>query len=372
VLNAIYLGIDSDFNNASNIYDADIIFQIGSQAFSLYFTLELLVRFLAFQNKRNCLHDGWFKFDAFLVGTMILDIWILMPGLKLVAGDGNVVIPTQPLRMLRLFKLTRMARLMKHFPELITMVKGLLRSLRAIASSMVLIGLMVYTWAILIHMLLKGDTAFNKRVMDEQGYEFTKVGDCIWALLMVGTLMLDNAAPLLTELIFNKDAMKVIAGLAFISYAFLSALLILQMLIGVLCDVVSQVGQERRTADSVGLVRQELLGDLRKMDNGDGKLTLDEFKMVLDTPASKKLLKKLNINRLFMTEIMGMMYPQKTSAVPIRVVMEMLLMCRGDNPCTVQIISSALCFLSNEISEMQDAIITHSSAKKKGLMDRLM
>jgi voltage-gated sodium channel len=379
VLNAIYMGIDSDLNQASNIYDADLIFQICTQAFSLYFVFELTVRFLAFENKMNCLADGWFKFDVFLVISMIVDMWILMPVLN-AAGD-NVVIPTQPLRMLRLFKLSRMARLMKHFPELITMIKGLARSLRAIASSMVLLGLMVYTWAILIHMLLKGDNEFNKHVRETLGYEFTKVGDCVWTLIMGGTLMLDNAAPLMTELLFNKDIMKVMAGLAFMSYAFFSALLILQMLIGVLCDVVSQVGQERRIAESVGLVRQELLGSLQKMDNGDGKLTLEEFKMVLDTQSSKKLLKKLKVNRLFLTEIMGMMYPDATSAVPIRVIMEMLLMCRGDNPCTVQIISSALCFLSNEISEMQEHVTAHtssvhnghlerSSSKKRGLMDK--
>merc|ERR1719247_40434 len=120
----------------------------------------------------NGLQDGWFKFDAFLVTTMILDIWILMPLLKAVAGS-NVIIPTQPLRMLRLFKLSRMARLMKHFPELVTMIKGLLRSLRAIASSMVLVSLMVYTWAILIHMLLKGDREFNSHVKEEHGFEFS-------------------------------------------------------------------------------------------------------------------------------------------------------------------------------------------------------
>merc|ERR1719364_44936 len=105
---------------------------------------------------------------------MILDQWIIMTIMKLMQGDTEVKIPVQPFRMLRLFKLTRMARLMKAFPELVTMIKGLLRSLRAIASSGVLVGLMVYTWAILIHMLLKGDHAFNSHVKEELGYEFTK------------------------------------------------------------------------------------------------------------------------------------------------------------------------------------------------------
>merc|ERR1719199_2418273 len=142
IFNAVYIGFDSDYNNAQNIYRAAIVFQACSQFFCVYFTWELIVRFLAFEKKHDCMKDGWFKFDFFLVSTMILDTWVLMPTLFFMGG--GVQIPTQPLRMLRLFKLTRMARLMKALPELVSQIKGLMRSMRAIASSMTLVGLMVY------------------------------------------------------------------------------------------------------------------------------------------------------------------------------------------------------------------------------------
>merc|ERR1719353_2729362 len=165
MLNAIYIGVDSDYNDAQNIYEAHMVFQACSQFFCVYFTWELLVRFFAFKIKADCMRDGWFKFDTFLVSTMILDTWILMPTLLVIGG--SVQIPTQPLRMLRLFKLTRMARLMKAFPELVTMIKALMRSLRAISSSMILIGLMVYVWAIMLHMLMKTEDEFNERYWEE-------------------------------------------------------------------------------------------------------------------------------------------------------------------------------------------------------------
>merc|ERR1719405_179356 len=102
---------------------------------------------------------------------MILDTWVLMPVLKFMQGGsdggGSVPIPTQPLRILRLLELTRMARLMRAFPELVTMIKGLMRSLRAISSSGILVALMVYTWAILLHMLLKDEKELNDKLMDE-------------------------------------------------------------------------------------------------------------------------------------------------------------------------------------------------------------
>jgi hypothetical protein len=386
IMNAIYLGVDSDYNDADNLYDADIGFQIWSQFFAIYFTWEVLVRFIAFEKKCDCFRDGWFKFDVFLVTTMILDIWVMMVTLKMLAGDGNQIkIPTQPLRMLRLFKLSRMARLMKSFPELVTMIKGLLRSLRAIASSMVLVGLMVYTWSILIHMLMKEEHEYNKDLKEKYDYEFSKVGDCIWTLLMAGTLMLDNAAPVMTDLLFNKDWVKVLVGLAFISYCWLSALLILQMLIGVLCDVVSQVGQERRDAECIGLMRQELLGDFNKYDDGDGKISKEEFRLIVDTENSKALLKKLTINRLFLLEIADLMFPNEEVQVPIRSILELMIMCRGGNTATVQIISSALCFLSNELGAMEDGISakiedeiakmqgveSHSTRHRKSFMEKM-
>merc|ERR1740130_2051543 len=125
---------------------------------------------------------------------MILDTWIIMSIMK-VQGDP-IAIPVQPLRMLRLFKLTRMARLMKAFPELVTMIKGLIRSLRAISSSGILVGLMVYTWAILLHMLLKNEDALNQELYEASLMNFATITNCMWILIVDGTLMLDNAGPL--------------------------------------------------------------------------------------------------------------------------------------------------------------------------------
>jgi hypothetical protein len=365
-LNAIYLGIDSDYNDAANIYNANLVFLIISQFFCIYFTFEVVVRLLAFRNKCDSMKDGWFKFDIFLVVTMILDTWVLMPMLKFVSGGSSAPVPTQPLRMLRLFKLSRMARLMKAFPELVVMIKGLVRSLRAIASSGVLVGLMVYTWAILVHMMLKDDDEFNKKLKEDYDYEFTKILDCMWTLLMAGTLMLDNTAPLMTTLLTHKEIPKVLAGIAFITYSLLSALLILQMLIGVLCDVVSQVGQERRDSDTISLVRQEILSDLLSHDQGDGKISKAEWLSLVEGPKSKVLMKRLNINRMFMTQMASLMYPDEEAEVPIKTVMELMIMCKGDNGATVQIIASALCFLTNELAELHDNMVFHMNLGRGG------
>merc|ERR1740138_1869859 len=104
----------------------------------------------------------------------------------------------------------------------------------------------------------------------------------------------------MTEMLFSSKFNFVLAGFCFFMYALLSALLILQMLIGVLCDVVSRVGAEQRDATAIGLVRQEILSDLKRYDGGDGKISQEELYQVMTNPKSRAVLKKLNINLAFL------------------------------------------------------------------------
>jgi len=367
VFNAVYIGFDSDYNTAQNIYKAHMSFLLCSQFFCVYFTWELVCRFLAFEHKHACMKDGWFKFDAFLVSTMILDTWVLMPVLFLMGG--GVQIPTQPLRMLRLFKLTRMARLMKSFPELVTMIKGLIRSLRAISSSMILVGLMVYVWAIMMHMLMKEETEFNDALWAEGNLGFGTMTHCIWTLLMAGTLMLDGSTGVIGVLLFSDKFNYVLGGFLFVLYALLSAMCILQMLIGVLCDVVSTVKAEEQSATAVGLLKQELLSSLTDCDDGDGKISHAELHALMTSPHSKALLKKLNVNFSFLMALMKEMYTKPGMSVPIKDILDMMVNCRGENVITIETMAGALVRIIKEVGDVKDTLERDLGSLQKSLHD---
>merc|ERR1719454_2798845 len=148
---------------------------------------------------------------------MILDQWILQIMVK-AQGDDGFKLSTQPLRLLRLLKILRMARLMRAFPELITMVKGMARAARAISSSMILIFLITYVWSMVMHML------------------------------------------------FSSEPRRLVAGICFLLFLLLTAMLLLQMLIGVLCEVVNMVDREQRDTQTVHFIREALLNDLKECD----------------------------------------------------------------------------------------------------------
>jgi len=348
---AVYVGFEADHNKSDILYESDPVFMIFSTIFTSFFSFELMIRFLAFRRKCNCLRDGWFKFDLMLVSLMLMDVgvvtlihWSLQNN-----GGHSVEIPVQPLRLLRLAKLTRMARMMRFFPELVITIKAMFRSLRAICSTLIMVALLAYSTAICLHTLLKEEDGFNAGLKSELGLDFSSLVDCIWTLLMGGTLMLDGSAPLKKSLLFSDKPNIILAGCFFMFYSFLSALCILQMLIGVLCDVVSRVGQEERDNRDLALVKAALVSQLQQIDGGNGLISHEELMAVMTNPQSIALLERLKINQLFLFELQKMMYPSPNSQVSIKRIVQLLLLCRGDCPATVETLASGICFVVNEL-----------------------
>jgi hypothetical protein len=353
-LNAVYLGVDADHNDAENLYDAALAFVILENAFCLYFAVEFALRILAFKHAKNAFHDGWIRFDAFLVGSMVAETWILMPLLKLQGGGLNL--PLGILRLLRLLKMTRMARMMKAFPELVTMVKALVRSIRAITGTLFLLVVFLYTWSIFIHMILKSEDTLNDMLRDDLQFEFSTIPHCMWTLSMCGVFMLDGAANIATHLVWSNKWPVAFAGWMFLIFTLLTAMTILQMLIGVLCEVISNTNRDQEASKVVAIMKQQLMRKLSEHDDGDGKITQTELIQILHDPESKALLRSLNINRLFLMEMQKLMFPTKESAVSFKPLTEIILNCRGDNNATVDTVAGGLSYIADHIKGQDDKI----------------
>jgi len=221
---------------------------------------------------------------------------------------------------------------------------------------MILVGLMVYVWAIMMHMLMKEEKEFNEALWNEGMLGFATMTQCIWSLLMAGTLMLDGSTGVIALLLFSDKFNYILGGFLFVLYALLSAMCILQMLIGVLCDVVSTVKAEEQNATAVGLLKQELLGSLMACDNGDGKITHEELHAVIHSAHSKGLLKKLNVNHSFLVELIKELYDKPGRQVPIKEILDLMVNCRGDNVITIETMAGALVRIIKEITDVKEAL----------------
>lgn len=360
-LNAVYIGVDADWNDATSLYSAKMPFIVTENFFCAYFTFEWLVRFFAFKYKRNCCRDGWFRFDTALVSMMVFETWIFAPVLAFTSDGTGPSIPVGPLRLLRMLRLTRMARLMRNLPELVTMTKGMMRASRAVCSSLLMVTIMIYTFAIILNMGLKHEDDINAPLAPRN---FQTIGRTMWTLLVDGTFM-DSTGFMLSKLLFSGKPVAIMGTFVFMSFILLSAITVMNMLIGVLCEVVSAVAQGERDEAAIMLVKQSILMDLKQFDNGDGMITRQELMSVMRDPQSKAVLRGLNVDQLFLLELQSMLFPKPDSTVAIKGIMELMLLCRGDLPVTVQHIASAQASMIWQLDKFEQRIYQHLDCARK-------
>jgi len=265
---------------------------------------------------------------------MVVETWgILLISVMVDAGNG---LPTGPLRLLRLLRLSRMARLMRSFPELVTMVKGMKAASRAMCSSLLLLALLVYSFGIVLHMFLKDEPLTEKY--------YSTLPRVMWTLLLDGTFM-DSTGAVLGKMLKIGTLSSMLAITVFFGFILLSAMTVMNMLIGVLCEVVSSVSHKEKDLAAIKAVKDTILVQLECFDNdGNRKISQQELQHVISSSASVSVLKGLDVDVGYMTELQNLLFTSKDSEIEIETVLNLMLMCRGDLPVTVKHLISAQAF----------------------------
>jgi len=329
-LNAIYLGIDTDRNPEEYILDAHWAFIMCENTFCVYFSAEIAIRFCAFKRKISCLQDGWFKFDAILVALMVFETWLL-PSMVELLDVETANLPTGPFRLLRLLRLSRLARLVRSLPDVVTLVKGMWVASRAVCCSLLMVVLLIYTFSIVVYMFLE-----KEPLEEAMRNKFESLGFCMWTLLLDGTFM-DSTGTVLTLLLRRQTLNSSVALIFFMLFILLSAMTVMNMLIGVLCEVVSEVAQSERDEAAVCLMKKTILVELLSFDkDGNRMISEEELTQVMENDETLTVLRSLEIDPSCLRELYRMMFYKKGKQVSIERVMELLLMYRGNLPITVR------------------------------------
>jgi hypothetical protein len=325
--NAVYLGLETEFNNEMLTASGRMVFAIVDNLFCVFFVFELLIRFGAFDIKWSCLRDSWFIFDAFLVIFGVIETWIA-PLVLFMTGSESALKSADFLRLLRLLRLSRLVRIVRNCSELVTMVKGMRVASRAVASSLLMVGLITYAFAIIVCLLLKEEKSLESM--------FSTLPLTIWSLTIHCTL-LDNIAQFLTQ-VRDIGTFNSTCGLCLIAlFILLAAITVMNMLIGVLCEVVSAVSTMERDEAAVSLIKESVLVMLRKCDsNGNGLIAQDELSSLMDDIDSVGALESLHIDVGHLELMQELLFDTPFSEVPARMIMEQMLFMRGNLPVTVK------------------------------------
>lgn len=268
--NAVWIGFDIDWNNRDGSGIPGWFFEVGESTFCAVFLLELIVRVLAYRHKEQFFYDPdmrkWNIFDLFMVLSMVLDTWVMTYLLDVDAGSLKLL---STLRLLRLMRLTRLLRLV---PELGMMVKSMLAAVRSVASTCILgLGIM-YIFAILFCQWVKSYGSEGKCI----GYEnalclqdyFGTIALSFLALMQI--LVFDDTFEIVRPIFKERFHM----GVALIVYIILVSFTVLNMLIGIICDIVSETTASEREKQ----LKRRVEEIFRSLDtDGSDTITRDEF-----------------------------------------------------------------------------------------------
>jgi len=287
VINAMWIAIDTDHNDAFTMLDASWEFVLADIIFFGYFSVELIIRFSAFQRKRRCLRDPWFVFDSCLVALYFFDPFI-MTFAAAVTG-GSLDLPTSVfflLRLFRLLRLTRLVRMMRSLPELMIMIKGMLTAAASVSYTMGLLMIVTYIFAIALAQLSIGNS-FREQY-------FQGVALSMYTLLIYGTL-LDSLAGF-TDAVREESTICLIVVTIF---AIISALTLMNMLIGVLCEIVSAIAsteKETLLTDKVHETCCKVIEDIDSPICAQKLVSFEEMKILFQNKDAQGALQAASIN----------------------------------------------------------------------------
>jgi len=344
-LNAIWMAHDTNVNDADSLLEADYEFVVAELFFCAYFSFEWFSRFMAFRRKLNGLRDGWFVFDSLLVFMMVGETWVI-PVVMLARGrEGtNVLGNTSIFRLFRLLRLSRMARMLRSFPEILILIKGMAAATKSVFFVFCLLIIIMYVFSIAFTQLADGTTMGL--------FYFPNVQHSMYSLLLYGTF-LDNLSQFCEEVGAESP---VCLALIFV-FVLLAACTVLNMLIGVLCEVVSGVAaaeQEQMRVTDFTEKLQSLLTDLDK--DKDGHISKAEFMKILEIPEAARALEEVGVDPVsiidFSEFIFGNTAATATGPLSFDKFMEVILDLRTENVATIRDMVSLRTYITQQMSEM--------------------
>lgn len=329
-VNAIWISIDIDLNTAVTLNQADMVFQVMENLFCVYFSTELMIRFLAFERKYSCLFDAWFVFDFVLVLSMIAETWVV-PGI-LSAMNGADKAPSANLTLLRmvrlvkLLRLTRITRLLRAVPELMIIVKAIGFAARSVLVFFLLWLIVIYFFAIVMRQLTDGTNI---------GQEwFPSVPDAM------STLLLNGILPGQAEIVRKMGEGSALYWLVMVIFVLLASITILYMLVGVLVEVVGVIASAEKEGITVSYVASSIRAKVESQGHScEIPFTKYELQQLLAEPDVCQLLTGVNVDVVVLMDMLDVVYEdiERTGeSMSFEKLVMLLLAGRGGQVATVR------------------------------------
>jgi voltage-gated sodium channel len=175
-------------------------------AITVFFVIELTIRFMAFPNKKEFFKSGWNIFDTLIV------IGSLIP-----TGGSGVLLA----RLLRVF---RVLRLVSMVPELRLLINALIKAIPRMGYIALLMFVIFYIYAAIGSMF------------------FHTINEVLWGDVSISMLTLFRVATFedWTDVMYETMAVHPLSWIYYLSFIFLTAFIFLNMMVGTILEVMSE------------------------------------------------------------------------------------------------------------------------------------
>jgi len=342
-INTIWIAIETDNNKADVLCNADWAFIVIDNFFCTFFVFEILVRFFSFRRKCQAVTDGWFVFDLFLVALMVWETWISVALYIVMGGDvGMGSSATSIFRIFRLFRLTRvarLARLLRSMPELMILIKGMLMAMRSVFATLCLLVIIIYVFAIFFTQLLS-DTEVGKGC-------FENVPQAMNCLLLNGVFSEEK------EFISKMLYADWIYYVFILVYLLLASLTVMNMLIGVLCEVVSVVAKIENEEIQTKDLKTKIMQMMPHVTEEGDMVCKHSFNKLLESPDAIHSLQNVGVDVVALVDLSDFIFRDQTQ-ISVKEFIKTVLQFRGSNLATVKDLVDIRTFFSEQLSTIQD------------------
>merc|ERR1719356_1920625 len=233
----------------------------------------------------------------------------------------------------------RVARLLKTVPELMVIGRGVVIVARTVLVIMCLLLMIIYTFAIIFTQLAKG-THLEKTI-------------CSDMLTTMSTLLLGGILPDFKPTTDAMAAEDFFFAAFFFMFVLLAYVTIMNMLIGVLVEVVGVVASVEKETYQVAAVKRVLLKWAPEADiNCDNIIDVNEFKNMLSKDGCVKDLNDVGVDAIALIDAADFVYRDK-DALTFSELLTVVLGLRGKNETKVQDIVQTRKFLHVEMQRME-------------------
>lgn len=366
--NALWLMIDSQYNLELVSINQHWVFQTADHFFCSYYVFEWIVRFMALKRKLDGLRDKFFVLDTFLVVSVVLDTWIFLFFFAVTDNmhDNSSASAGAPLfkmfRLVRLLRLARIVRLVRTIPELMILIRGIAVAARSVFVTLLLMFVIIYGFTIACMQLTKNS--------DMRQTHFPSVGQTMMNLLLRGVL------PDQRELVEDLSAEDPLLGALALLFILVASLTVMNMLIGILVEVVSAVSSVDKEQGTIQHAKDQMLEAFQSLDmNSDNEISVQEFRLMLANSRAILALQNIGVDVVGLVDMTDCIFKDRAS-LPIPQFMEIVLELRGSNFAKVKDVVDlrkffldAMDSLAEEFYSMTMAMRAHDAADRRACLD---